>query len=419
MNACLFATLLNVTASAAGCAATLVALSADIFLNTHAAEKTALVQTITYVGAALVGLIGGWIVQKSTPIRLGLWSSVFAGIVCSLLCKGPSDTTFHLICMLTLSVLNGMDIPNAIGFLNQTQTPSTKLRSLSLVQMAMTLASCIAPCAAGFLVTAWGAKACYAWNGCVYGIASIVWLLSFQKHILKPTNHRIDGFVGFKILLQNKNIFKLNLSRLLNNISYVSFATGIPVWVAQTVTHSPYPPSHTSYASHTTYPAHSPGLDFSNYLGYCQSAVTIGFFISSILGIAGYITHKTLWLVVMLASVCGVLSVYLATLTTGIGWLLCACCVCGFGQFFFRISGISIGQSYTPPHILSPVILAGDSIVRIWSAGVSYIAIVVLKPYEGTHFPSIVWLCLLSLGAPFVLKPLVVHLSLKEKESVL
>ncbi|MET3589485.1 hypothetical protein ABID23_000567 [Bartonella silvatica] len=40
----------------------------------------------------------------------------------------------------------------------------------------------------------------------------------------------------------------------------------------------------------------------------------------------------------------------------------------GVGQFYFRVSGITIGQAVTPPDDLAEVILAGDASVRIITA---------------------------------------------------
>ncbi|MFA6915062.1 MAG: hypothetical protein WC222_01580 [Parachlamydiales bacterium] len=51
--------------------------------------------------------------------------------------------------------------------------------------------------------------------------------------------------------------------------------------------------------------------------------------------------------------------------------VLISACMLGVGTYCFRLSGMTLGQAFTPPSALGPVIIAGDTIVRSWSFLVS------------------------------------------------
>ncbi len=89
----------------------------------------------------------------------------------------------------------------------------------------------------------------------------------------------------------------------------------------------------------------------------------------------------------------------------------------GIGQFYFRVSGITIGQAITPSENLAEVILAGDASVRIITALFSIVLL-----YAGKFFSfSILYVLCVFIGfcAPlFILHGLSIYIqSLEIKES--
>lgn len=166
---------------------------------------------------------------------------------------------------------------------------------------------------------------------------------------------KIDLLVRFKQIFKNENLLRLNISRFLNNISFVSFSSCISIIISNMVSGNL--------------------VKFSEKFGIAQTAVSLGFIASSFLGVSGIIKNSNLFSIVILTSAMSFSRLALAILSTSIYLKYIACFSTGFGTFFFRISGITIGQFYTPKEHLSTVIIAGDGMVRLYSAIISAIAI--------------------------------------------
>ncbi|WP_375626631.1 hypothetical protein [Bartonella sp. MU37NMGALS] len=64
----------------------------------------------------------------------------------------------------------------------------------------------------------------------------------------------------------------------------------------------------------------------------------------------------------------------------------------GIGQFYFRVSGITIGQAITPSENLAEVILAGDASVRIITALFSIMLLYAGIFFHFLHYTSCVYL---------------------------
>ena len=378
--------------SAAGSQVTLVALSSDLLLTSGQSSSAAWIQTMSYFGAAIVGLMGGYLIQRFTQIQVGIGSPLLAGCLSLVLFFfSPVSVPIGLACVLGIFVLAGLESPNYLSFLNKILPESGKIRAFSAVQSLNTAVTMGAPAAAGFISAAYGTKVCYAFDAATYFATCVPWAIVHRKSLLNATNSakKPEWLLGFKMILQDINLRRLNLSRLINNIAYVSFGTAIPVFIGRAVA--------------------GDGGGFSRWVGVTYSALSVGFLFSSLTGLSGLLKKANLMVVSLLIPVLGFVAVALASLTTNTATVAVAAFLAGFGQFFFRISGITIGQHYTPKEFLAPIIIAGDSVVRLYSTGVSALAVFLLtnsnSPFGSTW--SLPIFCSLVLFSPILLRPLI------------
>lgn len=385
-NLLLFSLAVLTAVSSAGSSVTLIALSSDLLNSTGENKTSAYIQTMAYIGAAFVGVFGGYFVQKFTRTQVGFWSPLLGSLISLYLYfSSPVSPTVGLLSIFLLFVLSGLETPNYISFLNSIIPEHSKIRSFSTVQSLNTAIELATPALAGLVIAFYGSKICYLFDSLTYALTCIPWIF-LRRHapdviIMK---RQPDIFIGFKIIFKDKFLLRLNMSRLLNNISYVTFGTCIPIWIGNVVKNNE--------------------VLFSKNLGIAHSSLSLGFLCSSLFGLSGLIKNSNISRITWITSGFAFLGVIIGFISTDVIGVFAGCTIVGFAQFFFRISGITIGQYYTQKEDLAPVIIAGDGMVRLYSAGVSAMAILMLSNSSPLFIVSI---CSLTLLAPFVLRPLV------------
>jgi hypothetical protein len=177
---------------------------------------------------------------------------------------------------------------------------------------------------------------------------------------------------------------------MLNNLAYVGWTTSLPLLLARL--------------------AKGNSNLFATDQGISMTLVSLGFLSSSLLG--GFLGSKKplISLFVWAASFLGFFSVLL--LGTSLLFetsLYLSAFLSGVGTYCFRISGMTLGQAFTPPEDLGSVIIAGDALVRGWSFLVSLLVIGAFQIHNYFNMHELLLiLCItflpgLSLFAPFLL----------------
>jgi MFS family permease len=117
---------------------------------------------------------------------------------------------------------------------------------------------------------------------------------------------------------------------------------------------------------------HSDVDQFAQQQGLTNSLVSTGFIGASLLGAKLAKNNRTIISMVYCSPILGLLScVFLIISLKLMAFLYVSALLSGIGTYCFRISGMTLGQAFTPPSTLGPVIIAGDTIVRAWSFLVS------------------------------------------------
>lgn len=342
--------------SSAGASMTLVALSSSFFIENPDGFASSAIQLMYYLGIGCVGFFGGGILQKWSIVTLGFFGPLISGIIVFSLATFdtiPFSVGFPSIFFIFL--LNGIDHPNNLRFFNEAVTEKQKLSFFSFTESITAIFQIFSPLLAGVIIVSIGLKACFIIDGLTYLFSALPWFFVRRKigdDTKDQVPTKVNYFLGFQILYTNPHVRALTISRLLNNLAYVTCTTAIPLVIAKI--------------------AINDSEAFTFYISTVNALISACFIVSGLLGASVSHKNNSIEMLVYLASFLAVGACL--TLIGAIEFLpllYVSACLLGIGTYCFRLSGMTLGQAFTPPSALGPVIIAGDTVVRSWSFFVS------------------------------------------------
>lgn len=380
--------------STAGASMTLLALSASFYAFDQEGVASSSIYVLYYFGIGVVGFAGGWILQRFTAITLGITGAlVSAAIVFYLSSFSQILPIIGLPAVFLIFLLNGIDHPNNLRFFNEAIAEKKKMAFFSTKEGATYVLGLITPALAALIIKLCGAQICFLIDGGTYILSCVPWLILRQKQqqeVKVPMQEKPNWFIGFKLLLTDSNIRLLNISRLLNNLAYVTWTTALPLLLAKIV---------------------KGDADlFAQEQGISTSLISAGFLLASLLGTWLAKDQKLIRTMIWSSSLLGFASVLFLSFSLFQSKVLyVSAFLLGLGTYCFRISGMTLGQAFTPKKMLGAVIVAGDAVVRGWSFFVSLAAIAIFSLHEtwemSTKTLGILMLALpsFSLISPFLI----------------
>jgi Major Facilitator Superfamily len=344
--------------SSAGASMTLLALSTSFFNEYPDGFASSGIQLIYYLGIGCVGLLGGVILQRWSAITLGIFGPLLSACIVFYLASLDGIPLFlGFPSIFLIFLLNGIDHPNNLRFFNEVVSTSQKISFFSFTESITAVFQLISPLLAGAIIVGFSIKACFIIDGCTYLISAIPWLIikrkiKVQEAISELPLSKISFFVGFRVLYEHAEVRSLTISRLLNNLAYVTCTTAIPLVIAIMVNRN---------------------QDFFTYqLAVTNALISTGFIGAGLIGARISRNNNNIISLVYLSSILGFTScLLLISSLTLLPLLYLSTFLLGIGTYCFRISGMTLGQAFTPSTILGPVIIAGDTVVRSWSFLVS------------------------------------------------
>jgi len=342
--------------SSAGAAMTLLALSSSFFVENPEGFASSSIQLMYYLGIGCIGFFGGGILQKWSSVTLGIFGPLISSLIVFYLATFdviPFIVGFPAIFLIFL--LNGIDHPNNLRFFNEAVPERQRLSFFSFTESITAILQIISPLLAGIIIASVGLKACFIIDGCTYLISALPWFM-IKKKIGNTIDDRppakINYFLGFQVLYNNPQVRGLTISRLLNNLAYVTCTTAIPLVIA--------------------WIANKDQEVFTFQLAITNALVSTGFIGAGLLGAIVSHNNNNVVLLVYLASILAIgACIVLIGAIVFLPLLYLSACMLGVGTYCFRLSGMTIGQAFTPSSVLGPVIIAGDTVVRSWSFLVS------------------------------------------------
>lgn len=349
--------------STAAATMTLLGLSTVFFSETEDGILSSSIASANYLGVACMGLFGGGIIQRYSNVSIGILGPLISAlIVFALAITGTKVTFIALTAIFIIFFINGIDHPNNLRYYNENLEEKDKMSFFSLTEGVNAFFAIMAPVIASYLIIKFGVRFCFIIDGLTYILSCIPWIFVRQS-VVKREKKKIDWFLGFKTILINEHVRSLTLNRILNNCAFVSCVTIAPVIIAKGA---------------------SGELDlFTSRQGFLSSLISLGFIGASLIGSKLTRNPKRITILVFGASVIGYVSYFFIVM--GLIWvnsIFFGAFLLGIATFCFRISGMTLGQAFTPVSELGPVIIAGDAIVRLWSFLVSLLLIVFIEFIE-------------------------------------
>lgn len=361
--------------SIAGATMSIIALSTVFFEQDSAGTASSALNLVYYLGVGCIGLIGGWLLQKWSASFIGIWASLISAFFLFLLASmNTVPVSIGLVLTFFIFLLNGIEHPNNIRFLNDCLDPSEKPAFFSFSESTTAFFQITTPILTALIITRIGTKTCFMLDGITYLLSAIPWI--FVKNQKKYNKHPCDLFKGFRTIFKYPKLKKLTFFRLLNNMAFVSCTTSIPIVI--------------SILAKTDEAYYVFNITTLNTL------TSVGFISAGLIGASVLKSFKGLPILVHLASYSGFIACLLL-FTASKTLLPFSALILGIGTYCFRISGMTLGQSFTPPDLLGPVIIAGDTIVRIWSFFISLVTIILFKAQESIELPFALFFVLIML----------------------
>ena len=311
--------ILGISLSTAGSTMSLLSISTLLFNIDSSGSYSAWLQIIILLGVVLTGVFGGSLISHMTPRNLGFLMPGLSAVVLFFLLMVGIEFQTGVIAIFILSCLYGVEHPNNIRTLNQMVAPEKKASIFSFYQTVTQLMTMCSPMLAGFIIAHFNAKLCIIIDIITCLLSAIIWLLfSSNVKLDKNSASNTKSWYGYQLLFKNKAIRDLNISRIINNISYVTFVVGLPIFIAGL--------------------AHSDTVYFAKLQGYTGSATACAFAMTGLCGTALLKKYpKDIKILTFLASLLGFSAVVLGYYATSSQSLIVAAAILGVGQFCFRI----------------------------------------------------------------------------------
>jgi len=356
------------SASAGAAIMTLVALSTALYAFDGNGNASSTIYIFYYLGIAGVGFFGGRILRKITTIQLGILTSLCsAAIVFFLGSLSEITPKIGLSTIFIVFLLSGLDHPNTMRFFNKVVDKEKKVSFFSIKEASTQIFTLAMPALAAFVIKSWGTSTCFFLDGITYLLACIPWVLLRANGISLHSENEIpknSNFLGFKYIFSDRNLRLLTFSRILTNFSYVTWMIALPIVLASFVE------NNTSL--------------FGQEQGFAMSITSSGIILASLLSL--YFDKKINLIKYLIwgSSVLSFFSVFLLFFSGASFFIIyISSFLLGLGTYCFRISGITLGQAFTPEAILGEVIIAGDTTTR----GLSFVAsLIVTGLFRISHF---------------------------------
>ncbi|WP_375705038.1 MFS transporter [Bartonella sp. AA86SXKL] len=367
-------------------------------------EASATLNVVNLIAIGIAGLCLGNVLAYYQGFIIGFYSQIICACLLSFLLF-MNNPVLILFVFFLLALLMGADNPNNNSALNQlVPAPKQKAGIFAFYTSCCQFFVIISPLLIYFIIAHLGHKIAIAFIVFIYLLNACLWFriksiqqLNRAKELLKKPSQKAYG-VGFRCLWRISALRFLTINRILNNSLYTGTIVLLPLVLASIT---------------------SDNIKFTAIQNSIFAFSALGFVINGL--ISSYYLRKFPSLIRFFVWGAPAFAVIAISFVLYLNFTQYSLYIMGFllgiGQFYFRISGITIGQAITPSENLAEVILAGDASVRIITALFSIVLL-----YAGNFFSfSILYILCVFIGfcAPlFILHGLSIYIqSLKIKES--
>lgn len=223
----------------------------------------------------------------------------------------------------------------------------------------------ISPILSAWIITRYGHSLSFVFFMLSCLITCIPWLIlpDLRKMEIKKERTSIDIWIGYRVILNSASLTGLTINRILNNLLFSGIIVLIPVMVAKGSTNND---------------------EFTVMQNIILSFISAGFVVNGF--ISNRILKKYPFIAVVFAKLSTLVAMFAIIIAAIFNFhahaLYLMAVLTGAGQFYFRISGMTLGQAVTPKDNLAEVILSSDTVVRGFTAIYSMILLLLVNMFD-------------------------------------
>ncbi|MDR6935331.1 MFS transporter [Luteibacter sp. 3190] len=307
--------------------------------------SASLIYVGTLVGTGCMGVLGGYLLANLRPSAIGLSSPVLCALAALTAYLTPSGTADFFVAAF-VSLVTALDLPNINSTVNSLVSARERSSAFSLLQSSISLLVVIAPIVSAGLILVLGVRLTFLPIAAIYLVSALPWFwMPSQGPHARPRGQEASAY---RLIATDSALRTLMIFRLLSNFVYVAIPVTLPFLLSKIAD------NHGAYV-----PLQATSLAF----------LRAGPLAASLIGALllarnpGYVTTIS-----VVAPLLGAGATVVMAFSQS-SYLICACCLLiGFTQYGVRLTGMVLGPSVTPNHRLAEVILASDTIIRLFAA---------------------------------------------------
>lgn len=374
INHNLFFIFLLTLLSRVGTNGVIIVLVIQIFNLDSTGASSSIINVLFLLGASLIGLGGSKFLNQYKGFTIGFYSPLISALLCILFIMVNSNNlgAYYIFAFL-IALLGALETPNNNATIPELIKEETNLsKYYSIHQTIDYTLLLILPIIINFSLKYISFDFIYIILALFFIAGCVPWI--FIKNYIfykNPTNENSniwkETFKGYYIIYKDKSLLLLNLTRLFNNMIFSVTAVGIPFLI--------------SYLSGGNM---SEVIDLKTFY---EMFVSISFIIISLIFTIKLLDNKYTINIMAISTPVVVFIAYILLYATKSPLFFYTLGISiGIGQYFGRISTITIGQKITQRSDLPIVILAGDTVTRIFTLGLTSLMIFLLNSYNSYLF---------------------------------
>ena len=336
------------------------------------------------LGISFTGVVLGGMLARYQGFRIGFFAPLFSSLMIP-----PLIFTSNIYLILTivfcLSIIIGLDNPNNNSSLNKLiKDNKDKAHTFTKYTTAMQSSVILSPLLSAGIVIYFEHAMSFIFFMFFYLLTCLPWLMSKELRQLASNKKQQSksSWAGYKIIVDSPALRGLTISRVLNNLLFTGLIVLIPMMVAK---------------------ASTTNEQFTFIQNMILSLISAGFVVNGL--VSNNILKNRPALATTFAKLSTLFAAGAIAMVASFGFvqysLYIMALLIGWGQFYFRISGMTLGQAVTPQEHLGEVILASDTLVRGITAGYSVCLLFLVDAYDS--FVPLFVFCVIGAAAPIFL----------------
>ncbi|MCC2520601.1 MFS transporter [Vibrio coralliilyticus] len=336
------------------------------------------------LGISFTGVLLGGLLARYQGFRIGFFAPLFSSLLIPPLIF-TSNIYVILVIIFSISIIIGLDNPNNNSSLNKLiKDKKDKAHTFTKYTTAMQSSVIISPLLSAAIVVYFGHDMSFMFFMFFYALTCLPWIASKELRKLSSSvnTHDRGSWEGYKIIMDSPALRGLTISRILNNLLFTGLIVLIPMMVAK---------------------ASTTNEQFTFIQNIVLSLISASFVINGL--VSNNILKNQPTLAATFAKMSTLFAALAIAVSASFGFseysLYLMALMIGWGQFYFRISGMTLGQAVTPQEHLGEVILASDTLVRGITAGYSVCLLFLVNVYDS--FVPLFVFCIIGSAAPIFL----------------